>query len=274
MPATQRNPPQGDGNDAIWHEHAARIRELYFDRKRPRKDCSLLAVKATMESEHGFPVFPKHIWEVKLKNTLGFRKKVQKNDWPRIHQHYEQRKIQGKESKILLNNELIEWRRAWKEMRRSGAVRHSSLKEPLSPLPPGIELRTPSPDLGVASLNTGTGPRVVPEVNWAILTQADQVRGKSINPFDSTHIKVHELGSPMMAADVIGTLRNIPDPKVRPCKYLADRALRETLWHPHGIIYYRALLIAIPKSKGHDHLLSYISVDLHRKWSKSFTVNL
>lgn len=61
-------------------------------------------------------------WETQLRDVLGLRKKFKKKDWVLIHQHVAQRREQGKESDILLNNTKIEWKRAWKEMRRSGKL--------------------------------------------------------------------------------------------------------------------------------------------------------
>ncbi|KAI7773504.1 hypothetical protein LA080_010547 [Diaporthe eres] len=100
----------------LWRKHKATIRRLYQDERK-----TLREVKYEMENR-GFPKKPLSTWETQLRDVLGLRKKFKKKDWVLIHQHVAQRREQGKESDILLNNTKIEWKRAWKEMRRSGKL--------------------------------------------------------------------------------------------------------------------------------------------------------
>ncbi|ROW07168.1 hypothetical protein VPNG_07331 [Cytospora leucostoma] len=66
---------------------------------------------------------PKTIWETKLRDDLGLRKKLKKKDWPIIYGHVLARREQGKETAIYLNGTRLPWGKAWKEIRRSGATR-------------------------------------------------------------------------------------------------------------------------------------------------------
>lgn len=103
---------------------------------------------------------------------------MKKNDWPVVYQHVKHREEQGKEWAVYLRNYRIEKKKAWKEMRRNGAlscsprqgtvtislptqrlVEHILMKnitDSPSPLPYGVSVRTPSPVL--SSRRTITPP--------------------------------------------------------------------------------------------------------------------
>lgn len=70
-----------------------------------------------------FPSDSKTIWETKLRDELGLRKKLKKKDWPVIYDHVLARREHGKETAIYLNDTQMPWGKAWKEIRRSGATR-------------------------------------------------------------------------------------------------------------------------------------------------------
>ncbi|KAK7731092.1 hypothetical protein SLS53_008810 [Cytospora paraplurivora] len=69
---------------------------------------------------------PKTIWETKLRDVLGLRKKLKKKEWPLIYDQVLIRREQGiddKNTAIYLNGTQIPWETAKKEFRRSGATR-------------------------------------------------------------------------------------------------------------------------------------------------------
>lgn len=54
---------------------------------------------------------------------LGMRKKLKAGDWKRIYYFARSQGLEDAKYEILLNGSPIEWTKAWKEMRRSGATR-------------------------------------------------------------------------------------------------------------------------------------------------------
>ncbi|KAI3321857.1 hypothetical protein HD806DRAFT_536948 [Xylariaceae sp. AK1471] len=101
----------------IWHIHEATIQSLYLTDKKTLKE-----VKEIMESQHDFPSFPLSTYGAKLRGELGLLKKLKKADWPVVHQHYQRRLADGKQTYMYLNKTFIPWRKAWKEIRRSRAL--------------------------------------------------------------------------------------------------------------------------------------------------------
>ncbi|KAI0805089.1 hypothetical protein GGR55DRAFT_656989 [Xylaria sp. FL0064] len=120
----------------VWTENAALIRELYISERKTLKQ-----VKEILESQHGFPTFPLSTYETKLRDKLGLRKKLKKSDWPTVYQHVRGRG--SKETGIYVNGIRVPWKKAWKEIRRSGY--RSTTDNQLCELPAGVVVRTPSP---------------------------------------------------------------------------------------------------------------------------------
>ncbi|KAI1379475.1 hypothetical protein F4677DRAFT_409316 [Hypoxylon crocopeplum] len=112
MPSTKR--PLLDVEGDIWERNGYIIRHLYETERKILKQ-----VKQIMETEHGFPIIPLSTYETKLRDELGLRKKLKKNDWSAVYQHYLRR--EGKDTAVYLNGTKISWKKAWKEIRRSGA---------------------------------------------------------------------------------------------------------------------------------------------------------
>ncbi|KAI1387243.1 ankyrin [Hypoxylon trugodes] len=79
-------------------------------------------------------------YETKLRE-LGLRKKLKRDDWAAVYQSHLDRK--GKESAVYLNGTNIPWKKAWKEIRRSGALLTERNRD--ATLPRGVVVRTPSP---------------------------------------------------------------------------------------------------------------------------------
>lgn len=136
MPPAKRPLPDDEGD--IWDRHQKLLQRLYETERKTLED-----VKQIMEAEHGFPDIPLSTYEAKLRDKLHLRKKLKKTDWPVIYQHHLRRG--GKDSAVHLNGSLIPWKKAWKEIRRSGA--HLTEQESLSlgALPRGVTIRTPPP---------------------------------------------------------------------------------------------------------------------------------
>lgn len=69
-------------------------------------------------------------WESKLREKLHLRKHAKSHDWPLIYQHirprleHPRKKKLKKETIIRLNGAVIPWDKAWKEIRRSRALKH------------------------------------------------------------------------------------------------------------------------------------------------------
>ncbi|KAI0530088.1 hypothetical protein GGR58DRAFT_518751 [Xylaria digitata] len=120
----------------VWVENAMLIKRLYLSERKTLKQ-----VKETLESVHGFPSFPLSTYETKLRDKLRLRKKLKKSDWPAVYQHVRER--EGKETGIYINGIQIPWKKAWKEIRRSG-YRSAGGDQPCQ-LPAGVVVRTPSP---------------------------------------------------------------------------------------------------------------------------------
>lgn len=151
-------------------------------------------------------------WEIRLRDVLGLRKKMKKSDWPVVYQHYKHRQDIGKDSSIWLNNYRIENKRAWKEMRRHGALRCSPRQGKVTtlfwtthassirvhtdvlisgsplPLPHGVFVRTPSPN--VASRRSTT-----PRVNLAKPISNPAVTASSCNTTQDLQVRPADLHS-------------------------------------------------------------------------------
>lgn len=59
------------------------------------------------------------IYESKLRDILGLRKKMKSEDWRSIYQHYVNSGT--RHTALYLNGTRIQWNKAWKEIRRSHA---------------------------------------------------------------------------------------------------------------------------------------------------------
>ncbi|KAI1077883.1 hypothetical protein F5B20DRAFT_245803 [Whalleya microplaca] len=140
MPRTKR--PLTDSEDDVFVKHKATIRQLYEVERKTLKE-----IKYIMEHKHEFPETRLSTYETKLRDKLGLRKKLKKSDWAAVYQRQQNR--QGKETGLYLNGTRIPWRKASKEIGRSGA---RSSDSPYIPLSAGVVVRTPSP----------IGPRTLP----------------------------------------------------------------------------------------------------------------
>ncbi|KAI2602244.1 hypothetical protein GGR54DRAFT_532103 [Hypoxylon sp. NC1633] len=134
MPSVKR--PLPDPGDEIWEQNEPIIRQLYEGERKTLKQ-----VKEIMEKEHGFPVIPLSTYETKLRDELRLRKKLKKDDWSAVYHHYLSR--DGRDTAVYLNGSKIPWKKAWKEIRRSGARSTGTGQDTMLPL--GIVVRTPSP---------------------------------------------------------------------------------------------------------------------------------
>ncbi|KAI0521139.1 hypothetical protein F5B22DRAFT_644388 [Xylaria bambusicola] len=139
MSSSDLQPPVA--GDDVWTENANLIRQLYISERH-----TLKKVKEILESQHGFPSFPLSTYEVKLRDKLGLRKKLKRSDWPAVYQRVRDRG--DKETGIYVNGARIPWKKAWKEIRRSGY--RSAGDSQLSQLPASVVVRTPSPMIDVA----------------------------------------------------------------------------------------------------------------------------
>ncbi|ROW10217.1 hypothetical protein VMCG_01753 [Cytospora schulzeri] len=153
MPPTGVSPAPPAGTNP-WSQNEHLIRRLYQDERK-----TLEQVKQIMETKHNFPKNPLSTWETKLRDVLGLRKRLKKNDWPIVYRHVAPRRAQKKETAVYLNGTQMDWRRAWKEMRRCGITAQpaQAAQVPLPPLPPGVDVRTPSP---VQFLSANDAPSV------------------------------------------------------------------------------------------------------------------
>lgn len=65
------------------------------------------------------PISSLSVYEIKLRDFLGLRKRLRKKEYPIIHSHA---RSEGWETyNVYLNGTLIPWEKYWKEYRRSGA---------------------------------------------------------------------------------------------------------------------------------------------------------
>ncbi|KAI1427240.1 hypothetical protein F5Y12DRAFT_738004 [Xylaria sp. FL1777] len=135
--------------DDVWTEHATLIRRLYISERKTLKQ-----VKEILENQHGFPAFPLSTYETKLRDKLRLRKKLKKADWPAVYQHVRDRG--SKETGIYVNGMRIPWKKAWKEIRRSGY--RSATDNQLCQLPAGVVVRTPSPTRRASPLLSPSSP--------------------------------------------------------------------------------------------------------------------
>ncbi|CAG9983596.1 unnamed protein product [Clonostachys byssicola] len=100
--------------DDIFILHRPLIQRLYQKERKTLKE-----VKEILERDHQFPSLPISIYETRLRNHLGVRKKFKKSDWSIIYQHH--MKTKRETSSLYLNGVKYPWVKAWKEIRRSGA---------------------------------------------------------------------------------------------------------------------------------------------------------
>ncbi|KAI0899934.1 hypothetical protein F4806DRAFT_454449 [Annulohypoxylon nitens] len=168
-------------SNRIWEQNEPILRQLYeVDRK------TLKEVKQIMESQYNFPVYSRNTFETKLRDLLGLRKKFKKADWVAVHQHLLAR--DGKDTGIYLNGTRIPRKKAWKEIRRSGA--RSACGDQHARLPAHITVRTPSPvaeHIALRPLPIIQNPSLVDSPKLSIT--ADEV------PFTSPSITGHNHGS-------------------------------------------------------------------------------
>ncbi|KAI0185774.1 hypothetical protein EV127DRAFT_484801 [Xylaria flabelliformis] len=129
----------------IWRTHESIFRKMYLEEKKP-----LTEVKRIMELRYGFPSFSVATYGAKLHRHLNLRKKLKKGDWSVVYQHYQQRQAEGKQSHMYLNNTLIPWEKAWKEIRRN-RVR---FEFEVMPLPRDVVLKTPPPPFPTSICNS------------------------------------------------------------------------------------------------------------------------
>ncbi|KAK2603113.1 hypothetical protein N8I77_009593 [Diaporthe amygdali] len=145
MSAIKRLRPSED--DDIWRQNASIIRQLYQEEKK-----TLKGVKKIMENKNGFPSKPLSIWEVKLRE-LGMKRNLKSSEWPLVYKHvrprlqHERKKELRKPTTILINGTEKPWDKVWREFRRNRAFNLGPSQGPLPPLPKGVVIRTPSPDL-------------------------------------------------------------------------------------------------------------------------------
>jgi hypothetical protein len=125
-----------DGDQDVWARNAPILKKLYQDDGKTLKE-----VKTIMEEQHGFPRIPYvtrpppfdidtdtlfcriSAYETNLRHRQGLQKRLKAKDWPRIY-HYARANGFDKFD-VLLNDTVIPWIRAWKEIRRSGVTRSS-----------------------------------------------------------------------------------------------------------------------------------------------------
>ncbi|CAG9942058.1 unnamed protein product [Clonostachys rosea f. rosea IK726] len=100
--------------DDIFTQHRPLIKRLYQEERK-----SLKQVKEILESEYQFPESSLAFYEIKLRDLLGVRKKFKKEDWPVIYQHH--LNSNRKYTALYLDGVKFPWKKAWKEIRRSGA---------------------------------------------------------------------------------------------------------------------------------------------------------
>ncbi|KAG8161335.1 hypothetical protein KVR01_009599 [Diaporthe batatas] len=134
-------------DDAIWRRHESTIRQLYQEDRKTLKE-----VKEIMENERGFPVTPISVWEVKLRQ-LKMQKKLKARDWASVYQHVRPRLQRDGKMKllrptvVLINGTEKPLVDCWKEFRRNKVLCQRDAQDHLPPLPPGVLIRTPSPEL-------------------------------------------------------------------------------------------------------------------------------
>ncbi|KAI1416852.1 hypothetical protein F5Y13DRAFT_204230 [Hypoxylon sp. FL1857] len=136
MPSIKRKRRFVDSAGEIWEQNESIFRQLFEAERKTLED-----VKRIMEREHGFPIIPLSTYETKFRDKLGLRKKLKKADWSAVYQQYLNRN--GRPTGVYLNGTEIPWKKAWKEIRRSGA--RSADKERDPTLPAGLVVRTPPP---------------------------------------------------------------------------------------------------------------------------------
>ncbi|KAI0521678.1 hypothetical protein F5B22DRAFT_643850 [Xylaria bambusicola] len=129
----------------IWRMHESILQKLYIEENKTLKE-----VKDIMELHHGFPSFSIATYGTKLRHHLNLQKKLKKDDWLAVYQHYERRRAEGKQSRMYLNDTLIPWRKAWKEIRRNRV----QLGSGVMPLPRGVMLKTPPPRAPISVCNS------------------------------------------------------------------------------------------------------------------------
>ncbi|CAH0018189.1 unnamed protein product [Clonostachys rhizophaga] len=98
----------------IFTQHRPLIKRLYQEERK-----SLKQLKEILESEYQFPESSLSVYETRLRDLLGVRKKLKREDWSIIYQHYLNRNKRS--SALYLDGVKIPWKKAWKEIRRSGA---------------------------------------------------------------------------------------------------------------------------------------------------------
>ncbi|TGJ83804.1 hypothetical protein E0Z10_g4956 [Xylaria hypoxylon] len=179
--------------DAVWKENEATLRRLYLKERKTLKD-----VKRAMESEHGFPTTPLSTYESKLRD-LGLRKKMKRNDWHPVYQHYVN--SGDRHTAIFFNGERIPWDRAWKEIRRSGA--RESNDDPGVVLPTDVIMRTPSPVLVARKAI----PLYRPPIPWHI-SDAPLV-GLSLDAMFH-RLRLYDTPSNLLRIDMLNALQQFP----------------------------------------------------------------
>ncbi|KAK8077013.1 hypothetical protein PG996_003183 [Apiospora saccharicola] len=126
---------------SLWDTHKDVLKELFLTQKKPLKE-----VKQLMESNHGFPRnFTLSTYETTLRDHLGFRKNLKREDWEAIATHLEKR--QGKESEVVFRGEPLAHKRVAKEIDRycPKAANITIPTRATPPLPASIVIRSPPP---------------------------------------------------------------------------------------------------------------------------------
>ncbi|KAK6848783.1 hypothetical protein PG995_012616 [Apiospora arundinis] len=122
----------------LWHQYEAQLREFYIE-----KNQTLKQVKASMEEQHGWPVFKRLVtYEVVLRDELKLVKNLTKDDWHAIQHHIVKRSRGAKQSDVYLNGQLVNKKRVTKAMSRYN--RHVDMSREKTPvLRTGLCILTP-----------------------------------------------------------------------------------------------------------------------------------
>ncbi|KAJ1323119.1 ankyrin repeat domain-containing protein 50 [Microdochium nivale] len=127
-----------DSITRLFHDHKELLRQLY--QGQDGKSKTLKQIKEIMEGIHGFPKIPLPQYEVRLKNELGLRKKLGRNDWSAVWDNYRALKERlGVPVAVYLNCTEIPWSKVWKEIRRNCNWKAAAPAHPRQ-LPPGITI--------------------------------------------------------------------------------------------------------------------------------------
>ncbi|KFY29261.1 hypothetical protein V491_00118 [Pseudogymnoascus sp. VKM F-3775] len=130
--------------DAEWEVHKSEIETLFLKEKKTRDE-----VMEVMEKTHGF--HRSKAQYIRKLQQWNFKKNSTNETWKFVARRLEKRRLEGKDSETLINDELIATKKLKHEISRYATLSYQQMLNtaPSPATPGGVEIRTPQDENGI-----------------------------------------------------------------------------------------------------------------------------